>query len=248
MNEQSWANRRREDVKLGIRRTLQKGGLGLVRDPFSQQVARVLDAQGVTALLDVGANVGQYGSMLRSAGFTGRIVSAEPLSGAHARLSERSAKDAAWTAVHTAVGAEPGELVINVAANSYSSSVLDMEQAHRDVDARSAYVGTETVGVVTVADLVASQRLDPARTALKVDTQGYESAVLDGAGDLLDVVPVVQLELSFVELYSGQQLFDELVARLVARGYTLWNLEPGIAGADGRLLQCDGLFVRQGAA
>lgn len=239
--------RARERAKLLTRTTLQRANLSIGRDPFSAQLARVLAAEGVDAVLDVGANVGQYASLLRSAGFDGLIVSVEPLRQAFAELSARASGDPRWNAVQSAVGAERGEITINVAANSYSSSVLAMEQAHLDADASSAYVGTEHVGVVTVEDLVTGHSLDPARTALKIDTQGYEEAVLQGAGDLLEAFAVVQLELSFVELYTGQRLFGELVEQMAAHGLTLWNLEPGIAGADGRLLQCDGVFVRRPA-
>ena len=54
----------------------------------------------------------------------------------------------------------------------------------------------------------------------------------------------MQLELSFVELYEGQELFDEGVETMSKHGLDLWTLDPGISDADGRLLQCDGLFVR----
>ena len=235
----------RERAKLGVRTALQRANLSIGRDPFSAQLVRVLQAEGVETVLDVGANVGQYARLLRVAGFEGLIVSVEPLRQAFAELSSRAASDPRWNALQTAVGAAPGEVTINVAANSYSSSVLAMEQAHLAADASSAYVGTEHVGVVTVQDLVASHGLDPARTALKIDTQGYEDAVLQGAGDLLGAFAVVQLELSFVELYTGQALFEHLVARLSDHGLVLWNLEPGIADAAGRLLQCDGVFVRR---
>ncbi len=66
-----------------------------------------------------------------------------------------------------------------------------------------------------------------------------------GRGDLLDRFAAVQLELSFVELYEGQQLYDELVQDLGIHGLELWALETGISDDTGRLLQCDGLFMRK---
>jgi hypothetical protein len=105
-------------------------------------------------------------------------------------------------------------------------------------------VGTETVTLTTVGDLVREHALDPATCLLKVDTQGYEAEVLAGAGDLLDQFAGVQLELSFVELYTGQQLFDALVTKMRGHGFEMWSLDPGISDASGRLLQCDGLFIR----
>ena len=146
--------------------------------------------------------------------------------------------------VQAAVGAAPGRSTINVSSNSYSSSLRTMTADHLAADPASAVIGTQDVEVVTVVDLVQSQGLDPRRALLKIDTQGFEAEVVAGAGDLLDSFAAVQLELSFVRLYEGQALFDDLVASMQGHGLSLWTLETGISGPNGRLLQCDGLFLR----
>lgn len=237
--------RTREYAKLALRSFLYGRGLDLVKDPYPVRVARTARFLKCECVLDVGANIGQYGTALRSSGYRHRIVSCEPLSDAFAHLTKRSLKDAKWTVVNTAVGAEPGSLDINVSANSYSSSLLPMTSAHTDAAPGSEFVRTETVPVTTVADLVREQGVDPARTLLKIDTQGYEAPVLDGAGDLLGRFAAISLELSFVPLYEGQQLFDQLTGRLREAGYTLYGLDAGFGDPrTGRMLQCDGLFVR----
>lgn len=235
----------REQLKMAVRTTLYKRRLDLVRDPFPVRIAAALGFFALDTVIDVGANVGQYGSSLRAAGYRGRIVSCEPLSDAYARLERRAGSDAAWTAVRTAVGAGPGTTSINVSANSYSSSVLPMTSAHTGAAPGSEYVATETVEVTTLAALVKAQSIDPARTWLKIDTQGYESQVLDGAADLVGAFAAIQLELSFVPLYDGQALFDELVGRLTGAGLSMYGLDGGFSDPrTGRTLQCDGVFVR----
>jgi len=201
-------------------------------------------ARGIDAVLDVGANVGQYAALLRSCGYDGRIVSVEPLHDAFAELSRRSGKDAKWDCVNSAVGAEPGSTVINVSANSYSSSLRSMTATHEAAAPDSAMVGQQEVQVRTVEDIASETGIEPERTLLKVDTQGFEPEVLDGAGELLRRFAAVQLELSSVELYEGQQLFLPLAARLMGVGFEVWSLDPGISDDTGRLLQCDALFVR----
>ncbi|MBC7633672.1 FkbM family methyltransferase, partial [Aeromicrobium sp.] len=84
----------------------------------------VLAKQEVDLVLDVGASTGGYGTSLRSFGYTGQIVSFEPLAAAFAELSATVASDPLWTARNTALGAEPGEATINIASNSASSSLL----------------------------------------------------------------------------------------------------------------------------
>lgn len=244
--DQTLANRVRERAKLLLRSTLMRADLEISKGPYATRVARVLAARDLEAVLDVGANVGQYSTLLRRAGFSGRIVSCEPLSGAYGQLARRAAGDAEWITLHTAVGRERGETTINVSANSFSSSVLPMTDAHRRTAPGSDYVASETVPMTTVRALVSSQQLDPRRTLLKIDTQGYESEVLAGAGDLVGLFGAVQLELSFVELYAGQTLFDEQYERMRELGFGLHVMEPGYSSPDdGRMLQIDGLFVRE---
>ncbi|MFI5429207.1 FkbM family methyltransferase [Aeromicrobium sp. UC242_57] len=195
-------------------------------------------------MLDIGANVGQFGRMVRTAGFGGRIISVEPLATAYRQLSRRAAADPQWQCISSAVGAAPGATQINVSANSYSSSLLTMTRQHLAADPESHVIGTQDVDVVTVADLVAAHEVEPARTLLKIDTQGYEQQVIDGAGALVDEFAAIQLELSFVELYEGQRLYGDLVEQMAGHGLTMWSIETGISDDAGRLLQCDGLFLR----
>lgn len=238
--------RAKEYAKIALRSGLHKRNLDLVRNPYPVRVATALTWLGTDTVLDVGANIGQYASALRSSGFGGRIISCEPLPDAYAHLARRAGSDASWTALHTAVGDAAGSLEINVSANSYSSSVLPMTDAHLDAAPGSQTIGTERVVVTTVVDLVESHGIDPGRTLLKIDTQGYEGPVLDGAGELLASFAAVQLELSFVPLYSGQLLFGELTTRLADAGFGTYALEAGFADPrTGRMLQCDGLFVRE---
>ena len=239
------SGRAREYAKIALRSSLHRHNLDLVRSPYPVRVATALRYLGVRTALDIGANIGQYGSALRSSGFTGRIVSCEPLADAFGHLARRAGSDPSWTALHTAVGDALGTIEINVSANSFSSSVLAMTDAHRDAAPGSQFVRAEKVPVTTVVKLVETEQVDPARALLKIDTQGYESAVLDGAGALLGSFAAVQLELSFVALYDGQQLFDELTGRLAGAGFGIYALDAGFADPrTGRMLQCDGLFVR----
>lgn len=239
------AHRWAEYAKLGLRSALFRHDLDLIRGPFPRRVARSLSWLDVDTVLDVGANIGQYASALRHSGYRGRIVSFEPLSDAYAHLRARASRDAHWSVENTAVGAASASMSINVSANSYSSSALLVTANHLNAAPDSKVIRVEEVPVTTVIELCDRHAAKPARTLLKVDTQGYEAAVLDGAGGLLRQFAAIQLELSVVPLYTGQQLSDELTNRLEAAGFTLFGLEPGIADpVTGRLLQYDGFFVR----
>lgn len=244
INDQSLRNRLREKSKLGLRLGLHRADLSIARDPYVNRLSRALDYARIDTVLDIGANVGQFGRMLRDAGFAGDLISVEPLETAHRRLARRAGRDPRWHTLNVAVGESRSTAHINISENSFSSSLLTMTNRHLKAAPESRVIGSQVVEVTTVADLVRDRGLDPTKTLLKVDTQGFEKQVLDGAGDLVDQFAAVQLELSMEELYEGQLLFDDLVALLQAHGLRLWTLETGISDEHGQLLQCDGLFLR----
>lgn len=229
-----------------IRRLVNRVGFDVTRQPFSYHFVRVLQDRGISAVLDIGANTGQYGSALRASGFTGDLLSVEPLAEAYAQLLSTAAGDPRWQVLRTAVSDRPGTLELNVAGNSVSSSPLPMLDLHTGAAPQARYVGVQRVPATTVDALVAEHDLDPAVTLLKVDVQGYESVVLDGAARTLAGWAAVQLELSLAPLYDGSALMPAQVARMQAAGFDLWLLDPAFyQPGTGRLLQCDGLFVRR---
>ncbi|MGM0562557.1 MAG: FkbM family methyltransferase [Pseudomonadota bacterium] len=200
----------------------------------------------VDLIFDVGANTGQYASEMRSSGYKGRIVSFEPLKAAFDQLAKNAGKDPAWE-VHPrcAVGDSIGEVDINVSENSVSSSILPMLDQHRSSASNSVYVGVESVPLITLDSAVSGYSIEKSRYVIKIDTQGFEWSVLDGAETALRNATGVQLELSMVPLYEGQRLWRELIDRLEHEGFTLWTLQRGFTDKNnGRTLQMDGLLFR----
>ena len=233
-----------------IKQMLKVAGIEARRfHPGSSPLARQMTAFhhfNIDVVFDIGANEGQFARELRAGGYSRTIVSFEPLSSAHARLLQASATDKAWhVQPRCAVGDRVGEIELNISGNSVSSSVLPMLSAHRDAAPQSSYQGRESTPLVTL-DSVASPYLHGAQAPfLKIDTQGYEWQVLDGARDILPRVSGIQIELSLVPLYDGQRLWRDCIERLEADGFQLWSLSPEFVDpATGRTLQWDGLFFR----
>lgn len=230
-----------------VRRVVRSTGFDICRwpDPSSYAAARQqLFTQLQTDLvIDVGANSGQYGTLLRENGFRGRIVSFEPLTAPFAALSAVAAGDENWDAHNLALGAEDSMVTMNVAANDgASTSVLPMLDTHRDAAPEAVYIGTESARQLTLDGCLAPR---PRRGHLKVDVQGYEWQVLDGAPHTIAACRSIELELSMVPLYDGGPLFAETVARVRELGFELATLTPTFRHPQtGVLLQVDGLFIR----
>lgn len=206
-----------------------------------------LEALKVNVVLDVGANSGQFGTALRRAGYTGRIVSFEPLSGPFAVLQRKAAADQLWDCRQCALGDADQTITINVAGNAgASSSVLPMLKSHQDAFPPANYVGTEQVPINRL-DSVAAEFLEPADVLfLKIDVQGFERQVLAGGMQTVnDRCVGMQLELSFIPLYQGDMLIHEAVGLVYSLGFRLTGLLPGFTDPrNGRMLQADGIFFR----
>jgi FkbM family methyltransferase len=240
-------------MRARVKRLLRRLGIEAhrytVQTSPGAQLARLLGGLGVDLVLDVGANTGHYARTLRDHGYRGTIVSFEPLASAHARLEAAARADGAWLAApRMALGDRDGQVVIHVAGNSASSSILDMLPAHERAAPGSAYVGAESVPQRRL-DGAAARYLDGASAVLlKIDTQGYEDRVLAGATGILDRITAVQTELSLVPLYAGQPLFDQMRARMEQMGFALYAIFPGyVDESTGQTLQIDGFFLRRGA-
>ncbi|MGS1126580.1 FkbM family methyltransferase [Rhodanobacter sp. UC4437_H4] len=240
-----------EGFELAVRNVARYVGIDIRRyRPKNTDLGRLalmLADQKVDLVFDVGANTGQFAKTLRAMGYQGRLVSFEPLTDAHAQLSHASRHDTEWIiAPRGAIGDQDAEINIHVSGNSVSSSALNMLDSHAAAAPESSYIGIERVQQSRL-DTVAEQYMESGNTAfIKIDTQGYEDRVLDGATTLLPRVTGMQLELSFVPLYEGQKLFSDLVERLRSLGFSIWSIFPGFfEPRTGRMLQVDVTFFRE---
>ena len=236
-------------MKLLVKQIVRKCGLEVhrYRTSSAAKLQKILLYHKIDLVLDIGANIGQYARELRSGGYKGRIVSFEPLSSAHRELMRTSRQDDAWTiAPQVAIGDEDGEITINISSNSYSSSVLDILDLHVDNEPSAAVVSREKVKMSRLDTIVGPYINESKSIFLKIDTQGFEAQVLDGAAQSLAAIRGLQIELSLVPLYKGQTLFLEMIEKIQKAGFELYGLVPGFTDINsGRLLQADGIFIKK---
>ena len=227
----------RESVKI----LLRQFGYDIVRTERN-----LLELNGIDLVLDVGANIGQYGKLIRKDGYTGAILSFEPLEKEHKKLATNSIFDPSWNVYsRCALGERDGTTIIHRSRNSYSSSLLNMLPAHLEAAPQSIYSSDEKVDEVTLDLIYESISEDAERVFLKIDAQGYEQAILKGAKNSLSKIQGIQLELSVIPLYENQKKYDYFIRELINLGFSLWSIRPGFYDPkSGRLLQFDGIFFR----
>ena len=185
----------------------------------------VLARHGVDVLLDVGANAGQYADELLAGGFTGRVVSVEPLDEPYALLSVAIAREPRWTAVQVALAAAPGTVSMHVTTDTRCSSVL--VPAAITALPGGSQVASATVPSRTLDDLCDAHVGAADHLAVKLDCQGYEREVLAGGAVTLVRARVLEVEMALVATYVGAPLIADLLPELTGHGFSVVSIEPG---------------------
>jgi FkbM family methyltransferase len=211
------------------------------------QLQLILERGGFDAVIDVGANIGQYAGRLREWGWRGPIVSFEPLPEAHARLTEAAAGDAGWTvAPRMALGAAEGRAMLEVSAESDMSSLLPQNELLGRISPSSLVTGRVEVPVARLDRVGLLGRSDWRRLFLKLDVQGFEPAVIEGAGGLWPRIHGIQIELAVLPVYEGELGWQAMLARLSDLGFEPHLFIPGYFSRSlARLVQMDGVFLRR---
>lgn len=238
-------------MKKIIKKIINRAGFDIHRfnhasTPFGLFIAAIKNF-GIDLVVDVGANTGQFSGELRGGGFSGHILSFEPLSTAYQTLLKNSQGEENWEVFpRCAIGDIDGEVMINVSQNSVSSSILPMLSSHHAAAPQSNYMGQEVTPIYKLDSILPVKITGFHSVLLKIDTQGFEWKVLDGAMNILPQIKAIQMELSLVNLYDGQHLWLECIERLKNLGFALWSLQPAFTDHNtGQTLQFDGLFIRQ---
>ncbi|CAC9535032.1 hypothetical protein [uncultured Gammaproteobacteria bacterium] len=236
------------DLKTQIKKYFWKIGLDVSRFkscPTGRRKA-LLKSYDIGLVLDIGANSGQFSKEIRNdIGYTGDIISFEPLSLEFKSLERKANKDKKWRAINCAIGNIEERSEINISRSSGSSSILNMLDAHKKSAPGTDYVGKEIINIKTLDGVMDDLSINEPNIYLKVDTQGYESRVIQGSELSLERIDTIQLEMALIPLYQDEMLFNDMCNLLYSKGYILVSIEPVFTDeASGQLLQVDGIFHR----
>lgn len=227
-----------------IYKRIRRTGIDIIQGitPFTALLTRY----GINQVFDIGANEGQYAQRIRRVGYTGEIISFEPVCNVYKNLTQNAAKDSLWTAINMGCGDYDGEAIINISANTKFSSMLPQTSVlETEYITETKYVDKETIKVCTIDSIFNKYYTHGKRVLLKIDTQGFEKNVLEGSLKSLKDIIAIQLELSFRAHYEGEWLIKDMLDYMFTKGFTLVALEPLQNNfKKKKLLQGDGFFFR----
>jgi FkbM family methyltransferase len=205
--------------------------------------ARVLSGLDCRTVVDIGANRGQFALVARQCHPHARVISFEPLPAAAATFRAVFARDDRVTLHEVAIGQASGDATLHVSRRDDSSSLFPISATQVSLFPGTAEAYTTMVRVAPLREFVSAADIQ-APALLKLDVQGYELEALRGCEDLLDRFAYVYAECSFVELYAGQALADEVTSWLRERGFKLHGEHNTVHDRGGRAIQADFLFTR----
>jgi FkbM family methyltransferase len=213
---------------------------------LTQRRIALMRSRGINLVFDVGANTGQFGGFLRSLGYRGRIVSFEPVSQAFSSLQKTTAGDPTWSAHNLALGAADEVATINISANSEASSFLRFTEETLRIDPSLKYIGSQQVTVRRLDSLLATLARPEEAIYLKIDAQGYEAKILQGASRVIARFALIQLEVSFFKVYQEEMPIIDALRLMESLGFHVVGMEPGWEDPKtGEMLQADFIFGRK---
>lgn len=213
---------------------------------LSTHLATVMKRYGVDAIIDVGANEGGFGSLLRNAGFQGPIYSFEPVTSAFEVLAQRARQDDAWHVFDFALGAQAGNAQINVSKFSQFSSLLSAT-TYGNTWENMKVEHKQDIVIRTLDDCFREGLLGKGfRYFLKMDTQGFDIEVFNGATQFLPNVCCLLSELSLIPLYEGMPNYLESLARYNGAGFLVSGVYPITRNNNLALNEVDCMLVRPG--
>jgi len=221
----------------------------------SSHLKRLFDRLGIDCVLDVGANIGQYQEFMRlHVGYTGQIVSFEPVRELYGRLAAASRSDPKWAVYPYALGEIDSRAEINVLQEQTLTSFLPRDERALlsmgyDKYLKETELERKEVVEIRRLDAVFPDVIPPgARVFLKSDTQGYDMNVIRGAAGCLDRVLAIQVELSIRHIYLGAPNYMQSIVELNSLGYEVTGLYPVQRDSSLRIVNIDCVMIREDEA
>jgi FkbM family methyltransferase len=208
------------------------------------RLAGLFSTLGVSLVLDVGAHQGEYASFLRRDGYTGRIISFEPIASNYEALRRRALGDDLWETFNVALGSEDGEGQINVTNSTvFSSFHQPNAYARREFGGHADVDHVERVVVRRLDHLLPELARPGDRTFLKMDTQGWDLEVLRGASGVLGSIQALQSEVSMLPIYGRMPNLEESLDRFRELGFSVAGLFPVTYDSSQRVVEFDCVCV-----
>jgi FkbM family methyltransferase len=221
--------------KLAQRR-LRRHGLSLVAVPPRGDGPPTWDVwdwvhqtTSIRTLIDIGAHDGEYAAYLSQFFNPTAVHVFEPQADLQPKLTALRQRIPHLTIHPLALAEAPGEATFYLNQHDAASSLLRVSDISRRAFAETGSETASTVSVARLDDILPVETLEP-DIMIKIDVQGAEDRVIAGGRAVFSAAKIVLVEMSFVPMYDGQPLFEEVHRLLEQHGLRLAGFKNQISG------------------
>ena len=221
------------------RNTLMRYGVAPGLD--HEKLLRSID---FNTILDIGANKGQFALVGHHIHKNVKIISFEPLSkpaGIFKKIFDPKKNVKLFNA---AIGPVKQIALMHVSKRIDSSSLLPIGKNQATLFPGTAESHEEEIFVAPLAHFIALNDLIRP-VFVKIDVQGFELEVIRGCKELINEFDYIYVECSFIELYKGQALANEVIKELGKYKFRLNGIYNLIYDLSGVAIQGDFLFKKE---
>ena len=195
-------------------------------------------------IIDIGANKGMFSKTSNYLYKDAKIIAYEPLKECYKQLKKLSDSIPSFECYNYALGNKIEKGKIFRSDYDYSSSLLKMADLHKEAFPISDKVEIEDIQISTLDEVLYNRELEKP-ILVKIDVQGYENFVIEGANEILKKTDILICELSFYRLYIEQVLFEDLYNQITKLDFRfIGTLNELLHPINSAILQIDGLFIK----
>lgn len=211
---------------------------------------RLFEYLAIDIVFDIGANRGQYATMLRRrVGYRGAIISVEPIPEMADALRHAARGDPLWKVEQVVVGEKPGVVNFNVMSDrecsSISVAITTESAAYQQQTTVDSVIEVESVDLASLVSKWRGELPTCNRPYLKLDTQGMDTRILRATSEnTIRQFVAFQSELSVKRLYADSIRMDEALTEYRGYGFSVGALLPNNAGHFPDLIEIDCVMIR----
>lgn len=194
-------------------------------------------------VLDVGGNLGDFAASAYSHWPAARITSFEPIPIIAARQRERAR--GRWTVEEVAISDRNGNLTLHVCVNQHSASTVMPPGSTR----RAAFGIRDRFEEMNVPcaplDAYLGTVNGAGRLLVKIDVEGHERSLLDGADRTLNAATAVMCEVQQdADIFIGAPSAESVDGVFREHGLRFAGVLDALKAPGGKVVQFDGLWTR----
>ena len=220
--------------------------------PEIQHLRKLFGRFSVDCVFDIGANKGQYATMLRrEVGYRGRIISFEPDPIAVLALTAAAENDNSWEVHNIAVADRCGQVRLNIMRDSQFNSLNSprYDETYECSEANQVIEQVDVPAKTLVEVLTAAVDSGPCqRPFLKMDTQGFDMSIVAACPECLSNFVGVQSEVAFKRLYQSAMHATDVLRWYSKHDFDVSAIVANNEGHFPLLVESDFIFVRRDLA